>query len=75
MTKRTTMDRLVRWKEMVEASKNHMSWYVNRKGHPLPKLPSQEYLTGQYLAETLKSRPSEIKEVVELVVYVGKERR
>ena len=76
MTKRTTMNRLLRWVQMMEAEKAGRPWVVNEYGHPYPLIPKQKYLSDHYLDEAIKSRPeSEIKLVKYLVKYVGKERR
>ena len=73
MTKRTTLDRLIRFKQM----KTSIGWehcFINPKKHPLPTLPSQEYLEGEYLDEIKKSRPEEYSKIKALVDFVGEHR-
>ncbi len=54
MTKRTTLNRLTSYLAKKEAEVRGDSWYVNSNEHPLPKLPSVEYLAGPYISELAK---------------------
>lgn len=75
MTKKTTLRKLQRLKDMREAEVNGTTWWVNPKGHPEPRLPSQEYLEGEYLKRVSISNPRLLDRACELVSSTDKERR
>ena len=70
MTERTTVYKLRRYTEMVEAKRNYRSWEVNPNNHPLPTLPDQEYLEGEYLRAVSASSPEIAAEVSELIAWI-----
>ena len=58
MTKRTTMNRLRSYHQMVISNMNHEDWYTNPRLLPLPTLPEDlDQLEDQYLKELRRSAP------------------
>lgn len=56
---------------MIEAQKNHTTWWVNPNGHPLPTLPDSGYLWNEYLVQLSKSEPGLVAEAIYLLDYLG----
>jgi len=75
MTKRTTMKRLKSYAQKVEAKEyRRTGWRSNPDDnphdHPLPTLPSQEYLEGIYLKEIERSSPGLLSRALCLIGLV-----
>ena len=68
---RTTINRLRRTVKMIRAKRAGESWWTNPNNHPLPTLPDQVYLRGEYLVELARSSPHLVKEVLVLLKYIG----
>ena len=74
MTK-TTIKKLQRLRDMVEANNKGGNWWVNPNRHPLPTLPDQSYLEEDYIAAVEASSPHLAEKARELITCAGRERR
>ena len=72
MTQRTTLNRLMSYSAKKEAEARGDRWYVNPNRHPLPQLPSLEYLAGPYIIELAKSgvSPDRIEKAVKTISLI-----
>ena len=68
---RTTIDRLRRTVEMIHAKREGGYWLINPNYHPLPTLPDQAYLQGEYLVQLAKSSPHLMSEAVWILRYIN----
>ena len=75
ITRKTTLQKLGRFRAIIEAEERGERWLINPKRHPLPTLPGQDYLEGPYLAAVEASCPYLAEKARELVTFAGKERR
>ncbi len=58
---------------MIRAKSAGESWWTNPNDHPLPTLPDQTYLWGEYLVQLARSNSHLVNEAIWLLGYIGED--